>query len=374
MAENSPLSYQTTMPEYPDLDYQTYLKTYLYKDSYDREKALAAKFGHEYVDHDWYNANRMWNEFDAWNSGKLGYNDWRTNQLDSYNGALGAYKIWLESGAGQRASAESGNYNPSYFEGAGSPSASPLSYGQTSASSGFSEMAQGISGIFQFAQAIQSVRLMASQIAGQNLKNQAQKINNLFLERILSGRVSGQNLRNDRQQFELEQLFYPRWSNRPELWKAGVFSPYGRETYDLRDAERGLGYQRAVADLDYLKAGKALRDSQSALMDASTREKKWYYDNVLKIEKEILENQNKILAGEYDFQKTEQRLRKAGIISNIGVGVINAAVNAVKAFSPAGLLGSGSGSLSAPSWKPPFSSPVQDGLDMSGFGSWSPFE
>lgn len=354
--ENTPLSYQTTMPEYPDVSYDAYTKYLAGPDSSPDQ------------------LSRLEWEMGAWLNGQLSYKDWKANEIDKYNGLVSAYDVWLQSGAGRAASAASGGYNKSYFDGAGTPSASPVNYHDASDTSGFSEMAQGISGIFQFAQAIQSVRLMASQIAGQNLKNEAQKINNSFLERLLSGRVSGQNLKNDRQQFEIEQLFYPRWSNRPELWKNGVFSPYGRETYDLRDAEHGLGYQRAVADLDYLKAGRALRDSQSALMNATTREKNWYYDNVFAIEKEILENQNKILAGEYDFQKTEQKLRKAGVVANIGVGVINAAVNAVKAFSPAGLLGSGSGSLSAPSWRPPYSSPVQDGLDMSGFGSWSPFE
>lgn len=314
------------MPEYPDVSYEAYVN-YLGNPTF-KGKPF----------------NRAGVASYAFLNGKPNYSTWRINTLDAYNAQMSAYNTWLQTGAGKRASLESGNYNASYFDGQ-SASASPLSYQDVNEGNGFAEMAQGISGIFSFASALQGLKMMSSQIAGQELKNKAQEINNQYLESLLRGKVTQFGLKNDRQQFEIEQLFYPRWSKRPELWAQGVFSPYGRETYDLRDAHEGLGYQRAVADLDYLKAGKALRDSQSALAKASEREKTWYIDNVMQIQKEILENQNKILSGEYDFQKTEQKLRKAGVIANIGVGTINAAVNAIKAFTPAGLL-SGKGDFS----------------------------
>ena len=347
---SSPLSYQTTMPEYPDVSFDAY-KRYFYGDNYAAMKNYVPVAVNQET-----------------------YKTWRTNQIDKWNADMSAYNTWLQSGAGIRASAESGGYNPSYFDG-GSSSASGINPGEVSPSgNAFSDMAQGISGIFQFASALQGIKMMSSQIAGQELKNKAQEINNQYLEGLLRGKVSALGLKNDRQQFEIEQLFYPRWSHRPELWAQGVFSPYGREVYDLRDAEKGLGYQSAVADLDYLRAGKELRKSQSALLNASERETTWYIENVQKFEAEILENQAKILAGEYDFQKTEQRLRKAGVIANIGVGVINSAVNAIKAFSAGGLLSSAGGSLSAPSWKSPLAFPENGGLDFSGFGSFSPYE
>lgn len=318
--QNSPLSYQTTMPEYPDVSYEAWRRNY-YGDAYGTP-------------------------FERFTTpiptNRANYQNWRTNLLDKYNAQMSAYNTWLQTGEGRRASLLSGGYNASYYDGQ-SASASPLSYQEAPDNPGVLDMAQGLSGIFSFASALQGLKMMSSQIAGQELKNKAQAINNQYLESLLRGKVTQFGLKNDRQQFEIEQLFYPRWSKRPELWAQGVFSPYGREIYDLRDAQEGLGYQRAVADLDYLKAGKALRDSQSALAKASEREKTWYIENVMQIQKEILENQNKILSGEYDFQKTEFKLRKAGVIANIGVGTINAAVNAIKAFTPAGLLGSRDG-------------------------------
>lgn len=350
---NSQLSYQTTMPEYPDVSKKAWYFS-LYGNNAFAEHAYRTSM--------------------IPLSGES-YDTWRTNQLDRYNAQLSAYNTWLSSGAGKRASAESGNYNPSYFD-TGNASASPINYGQTQEGNPFSDMAQGISGIFQFANAFQALRMMTSQIAGQQLKNEAQAINNKYLSSILQGRVSGLNFQNDKRQFELEQLFYPRWSAHPELWKAGVFSPYGREAYDLRDANLGFGYQRAAVDIDYLKAGKTLRDAQVALANASTKEKQWYQDNMFEIMKDMMENSSKILKGEYDFQKTEQQLRKAGVIANISVGVINAAVNAIKTFIPSisGGLGSlAGGTLPGPLGYPNLG-PSNGGLDFGGFGSFSPYE
>lgn len=353
-SSSSPLSYQTTMPEYPDVSYDTWLRHY-WGNSYD----MAQRAG-------WIPVPTT----------KADYKTWRTNLLDDYNARMGAYNTWLSTGEGQRASAESGGYNASYFDG-GSASASPLDFSaDVTGPTPFSNMAQGISGIFQFASALQGLKMVSAQIAGQELKNKAQEITNKYLDTTLQYKRDSLGYQTDRRQFELESMFYPRWSKHPELWKGGAFSPYGRQTYDLREADNSLEYQRAVADLDYLKAGKTLRDSQSALLDASKREKEWYIDNVLEIQKEILEHQRDILKGEYDFQKTEQRLRKAGIVAGIGVNVINAAVNAIRTFTPAGLLGaSGSpGSLSGKSWPIPLSYPDNGGLDFSGFGSYSPYE
>lgn len=358
-SSSSPLSYQTTAPEIPDTSYEAY------------KRAIGAD-GLTYQGMPFNRAGiALW----AHSAGKPSYDAWQSALMNTYNSQLSQYNTWLSTGEGIRKSAESGGYNPSYFDG-GAASASPVDFQQGTESSGFSEMAQGISGIFQFASALQGLKMVSAQIAGQELKNKAQEITNRYLDTTLQYKRDSLGYQTDRRQFELESMFYPRWSKHPELWKGGAFSPYGRQTYDLREADNSLEYQRAVADLDYLKAGKTLRDSQSALLDASKREKEWYIDNVLEIQKEILEHQRDILRGEYDFQKTEQRLRKAGVIAGIGVNVINAAVNAIRTFTPAGLLGaSGSpGSLSGKSWPIPLSYPDNGGLDFSGFGSYSPYE
>lgn len=353
----SPLSYQTVMPEYPDVTYERYQNTYGLWDG------------------------RGSNSVNAWINGYPNYETWRTNLLDEYNARMSAYNTWLGTGAGQRASLESGNYNPSYFSGQNA-AASGIDPGQVSEGAGFSEMAQGIKGIFDFAMAIMSIRSAiisnASKAAQTKLieqQTEAQRINNQYLEGILQGKTAGLNFQNDKRQFELESLFYPRWSKYPELWKGGVFSPYGRGSYDLRDADLSFGYQRQVKDLGLMDAAKNLRDSQNALLKASKREKDWYYENVFSIQKEILEHTRDILKGEYEFQPMEQKLRKAGIIANISVGVINAAVNAVRTFIPA--LNSGVSSLSSILDSPassPNLGPASGGLDLSGFGSYSPFE
>lgn len=322
------LSYQHVMPEYPDVSYEAWANTHGYSSS---PRFLA------------------W--LDTIFAGRQTYKEWKEDQINGYNADVSAYNSWLGTGEGIRASAESGDYSPAYYgSGAGAASASPLNYQEVSDQSGFSEMAQGISGIFKFISALQGMKMVATQIAGQKLKNQAQQITNDMLPSILTGKLSGLNLKNDRSQFELEQLFYPRWSSHPELWKGGVFSPYGRGVYDLRDAEKSFGFQRAAADIDYRKAAKDLLDSQNALVTASKREKDWYRENLFDIQKDILLNQKKILQGEYDFQKTEQKLRKAGVIANISVGVVNALVNAVKTLSAGGLLSGIGSDVSSPSW------------------------
>lgn len=309
MASSSPLSYQTTMPEYPDVSYQTWARQY----GAGMQTRLGQAIG-------------------AWWQGKPDYNTWRTNEIDKYNASLSAYNTWLGTGAGIRASAESGDYNPSYFQAGNQASASPISYQELPSNSGFSEMAQGISGIFQFAQAIQSMKMLSEQVAGQKLKNEAQRITNENLPKLLQYRTDNLGFQADKRQYDLEALFYPRWSQYPDLWKTGAFSPYARGTYDLRDADRSFGYQRAVSDLNLMESAKNLRDSQSALNKASERDRDWFYNNVYGIQKEILEHSRDLLKGQYDFQKTEQNLRKAGIIAGISVNVINAAVNAIKTF------------------------------------------
>lgn len=319
MASSSPLSYQTTMPEYPDVSYENW----------------ASLYGHGMN-------TRLGQGIAAWMNGHPDYNTWRTNELDSYNAAMSAYNTWLNSGAGIRASAESGNYNPSYFQGAGSPSASPLSYQDVAPNSGLSEMAQGISGVFQFAQAIQSMRLLGEQVLSAKLKNKSQDIQNKFLEDYLRYRNRGNQFRSDyfgfqadRKQLELEALYARMFKNSPDLWHGvdqAVFSPNNRGVYDLRAASSGYDYTRQGLDLSLARSAFLLRDSQIQLTKASKRDKDWFYNNVFSIQKKILEHSAGFLKGQLDFQKTEQDLRKAGIIAGISVNVINAAVNAIKTF------------------------------------------
>lgn len=348
-SQNSPLSYQTTMPEYPDVSYDAWLRQY-YGDDATYNWAKRAGIIPVPVN-------------------KADYKTWRTNLLDDYNARMGAYNTWLQTGEGQRASAQSGGYNPSYF-GAGSPSASPLDFSSDVAGpSPFSDMAQGISGLFQFAQAFGSLRMLTEQIAGQKLKNEAQEISNRYLDTTLSLKRDVLGFQADRKQHDLETLFYPRWSKHPELWSNGVFSPYGRGSYDLRGVDNSFEYQRQVKDLDLLDQAKALRIAQVALINANTKEKNWFIDNVNSIQKEILEKQRDLLSGQVDFLPIEQKLRKAGVIAGIGVDVINAAVNVIRSFVPS-IRGLGSGSSSKSPYRyPDWMNGDGTGLDLGMFGS-----
>ena len=327
MADVSPQSYQTTMPEYPDVSYERW------DNLYGGYKGLGPYF--------FFRNSRIGSALMAWASGNPNYETWRQNLLDKYNSQVSEYNAWASSPLGQRTQNEEAGYNASYQSGATSQG-SPLSYQDVNPGSGFSEMAQGIQGIFAFASALQGMKMLASQIQGQELKNEAQRINNAWLDKILGNKASLGGFQNDKLQYELEQLFYPRWSKYPELWKGGVFSPYGRGTYDLRDADLGFTYQRQVADLDFLKAGKVLRDQQAEIMKLDRKAKEFYNQNLLELQKDILSGQVKLINGQVDWQPIEFALRKKSIQWGIGLNAANTAISAIKTgislFTGSGLL------------------------------------
>ena len=107
MSSAKDISYQTEYPVKPDTSYQAYLH------SIGLGSAQETNVG-----------------IKKWFKTKFGsaptYDQWKSDRMDSYNSDLSAYNTWLQSGAGIRASAESGDYNPNYF-GDGSQ-ASPLEY------------------------------------------------------------------------------------------------------------------------------------------------------------------------------------------------------------------------------------------------------
>ena len=353
MASSSPLSYQTTMPEYPDVSYQAWQNTVQQKTGYGSG----------------WNGSRLGYSLNAWASGLPDYNTWRTNLLDDYNAKMSAYNTWLSSGAGQRASAESGNYNPSYFNN-GSPSASPLSYQEGVApSSGLSEMAQGVSGIFQFIQAIYGMRMTAAQVAGQlarnksiELENTQKEIQNKYLSTFLQYRNDKLGYQSDALGMDMEGRVFKRWQG--QKFPGDLITPFGRMTYNVDPTNvNSFEYQRAFRQNQFISMANTLRHHQIDLLKASKREKDWFFEKVFPIQKKILEHTEGLTKGSLDFQKTEQDLRKAGVIAGISVNVINAAVNAIKAFMPGAggiydaLSGMTPGSNSSSTWSP--------GLDFS---------
>lgn len=321
MANDAPLSYQTTMPEYPDVSYEAFAQRH----------GTNTRLGHALED---------------FFTGQPNYQTWRTNLLDEYNARMSAYNTWLQTGAGIRASAESGGYNPSYFDG-GQASASPLSYQDVAPQSGFSQMAQGVSGVLQLVSAIQNWKLMSVQIAGQVLKNEEQEIKNKYAEEWLYGRNQGQVFKNeglgfdaDFKQMRNEAQLYPIYEDHPELWLGGVFSPYGRMSYDLRGANKGFSYQRAYHDIEAVKAAVNLRKEQGALLKLSQKEKKFYTDSIQSVYLQFLQGQLKLVNGQVDFQPIEQKLRKQAIQWGIGLNAANTVINGVKTavqlLTPAG--------------------------------------
>lgn len=314
MASTTPLSYQTTMPEYPDVSYQAWVNKYNLGNSFKIQgNGYDADFG------------RFGHSIAAWANGYPSYETWRTNMLDEYNAALSAYNTWLSSGAGIRASAESGEYNPSYFQ-AGSSNASPLNYQDVSAGSGFSEMAQGVSGIINFVMALQGLRMKSAQLRGIDLANEKLAIENKYLPDLLSNKRTKGFLSND----ALELLNTVELASRFGDLGTDMISPSGKHTYNLSGVSKGLQYQTAVQDLSLVKATGVLRKAQSDMMNWSEKEKKFYVENMQQIEKDILNGKLSYINGQVDFQQMEQDLRKNGANANIATKIIDTILGVVK--------------------------------------------
>lgn len=307
----------------------------------------------------------------AWASGKPNYEQWQSAKQNDYNQRMSAYNTWLQSGAGIRASAESGAYNPSYFSN-GAASASPVDYQVAPDANGFNELAQGIQGVFNFAQSIAGLQMMGAQIQGQNLKNKAQEIQNQWLDSMLRNKTYGLGYNADYRKMVNEALLGSRFGN-----PFGGVYVYGTGTYDVGEYNKGFIYDRNFQDVARMKASIRLMDDQAALAQASEKEKNWVRENLFEIQKEILQHSSGLIKGELDFQKIEQNLRKAGVISGIGVNVINATANLIKTFfgGAAGnaiggaLSGLSSGKTAARSGP----GVGVDPFDLSGFGALSDF-
>lgn len=326
------------MPEYPDVSYQ----------------AWASQYGRPGM-----SGTRLENALYAWGRNYPSYENWRTNQLDDYNAKMSAYNTWLGTGAGIRASSESGDYNPSYFQAGSQASASPLNYENVDSGPGFNEMAQGISGIISFIAALQNMKLQSAQIRGIDLKNQQQAIENQFLPTILSGRGSQLGYQNDWLNLRNTTELYSRYKDLPELWKNGVFSPFGTMTYDLRGTDKGLQYQKAFQDIDFLKAGTALRSAQKEMTNWNAKEKKFYVESIQSIYKEFLDTQLGLAKGELSFQKLSQDLKKRAVNWGIGISTANTIIGVAKTvagfMNPAvGAVGNAMSSFERSTYTDPF--------------------
>lgn len=282
MSSATDISYQTEYPVKPDTSYQSYLNSIGLGSS--QEKLVGIK---------------------KWFKTKFGnaptYDQWKSDLFDNYNADLSAYNTWLQSGAGIRASAESGNYNPNYF-GEGSQ-ASPLEYQSprgTDGGEGVQDIASFVGNIIGLVGGIENVK-------GQALKNQAQKTTNKYLEDQLIRRNSRLGFLADWQEFaNSAQAFSMYGGNGSDLYAGG----FG--TYDISPTTtgRGLMYQTGLANLDYIRAGKELRHFQAKLADFSAQEKEFFVQNMQGLEQQLLQ-------GQVDWQEYEKQLRtdaqKAGI-------------------------------------------------------------
>lgn len=302
MAESSPLSYQTTYPEYPDVSWETY------RSLYDNPNARGS---------------RLNTVINAWLHGHPSYEVWRTNQLDKYNADLQAYNTWLSSGAGMRASAQSGEYNPSYFNN-GSASSSPLDYQSLEPGSGIKEISSGISTIVTFVNLLQGLAMKSAQIRGIELENEGKSIENQFLPSLLDFKKSKLGFDVDYSNLRNTVELFSRFKDMPELWKGGLFAtPYG--SYDLRNTGSGLMYQKAKADADYITAGVALRHAQEQMDKWSAKEKQFYTENMQSIEKDLL-------LGNKDLQDIRLELEKSAKVAGIGNDVVRTIVSLISLF------------------------------------------
>ena len=282
MASEKDISYQTEYPVKPNTSYQSYLK-YLGLDSAQEtgvgfKKWFLTKFG-----------------------GRATYDQWKSDLMDTYNSDLNAYNTWLQSGAGIRASAESGDYNPNYF--GDSAGASPLEYQAprgTDAAEGVQDIAGFVGNIVGLLGGIESVK-------GQALKNQAQQTTNKYLEDQLIRRNARLGFLADWQEFTNAAQAFSMYSGSGSDLYAGGFG-----TYDISPTTtgRGLMYQSALANLDYVRAGKELRHFQGLLAQFNAQERQFFVENMQGLEQQLLQ-------GQVDWQETEKQMRqnaqKAGI-------------------------------------------------------------
>lgn len=308
------------MPEFPDVSYDAYKNNYLKISNHP----------------DW---NRAGVSSYAWANGYANYENWRENEMTAYNTRLSAYNTWLSSGAGKRASALSGQYNPSYFDNS-NPSASPVQYGSAPEGAGWSEMAQGVSGLFSFLQGLQGLKLASEEIRGKALENastaekiEGQKIQNRWLERLNSGRCAVCLLVLIGFVIAMKLNFISVSVHSPVL--PGGLMHYGMNDYDFTGVPNSFVWNRAAVDIQFRRAARELTLAQKEMATWNAKEREWYVKNMQSIQKDILNGTLTYLNGEIKFQEVEQRLRKAGAIVGMGTNVINTAVNAVKAFIPA---------------------------------------
>lgn len=335
---NSPLSYQTTMPEYPDVSYDTWSRT------------QAADVG-----------SRAFNSLYAWFHNRPNYETWRMNQLDEYNARMSAYNTWLSSGEGIRASAESGGYNPSYFQ-AGQASASPLNYQDVNPGNGAQEIGEGLSGLLSLVSAIQGFKMMSAQIAGKVAENEllgqkiiGEKTKNKWLDRTLGFKAFGLGYSADWRRMQNEAEVYSRL-NGTNLAKSDYlmdsFGPGLSLMYDLSRVGKGFSYNRQNADLAFLRAGTALRNEQKSMAHWSAEQNKFYRECMQIIEKDILAGQLKLVNGQVNWQPTEFELRRKAQAWGIGLQAANTVINAAKTVTsivnPLAGIGNGFGKLSQP--------------------------
>lgn len=275
MATGKDISYQTEYPVKPNTSYQAYLHSLGLGSGQETHVGLKK----------WYLTHF---------GNKPTYDQWKSDLMDSHNADLNAYNTWLQSGAGIRKSAESGDYNPNYF-GEGSQ-ASPLEYQSPQGV----DAAQGVQDIAGFVGNIVTLLGGIESVKGQALKNQAQETTNKYLDEQLKRRNARLGFLADWQEFtNAAQAFSMYGGNGSDLYSGG----FG--TYDISPTTtgRGLMYQTALANLDFIRAGKELRYYQGQLANFNAQERKFFVENMQELEKQLLQ-------GQVDWQETEKQMRQ----------------------------------------------------------------
>lgn len=316
---SSPLSYQTTMPEYPDVSYQRWASMY-----------GGTGFGHH---------TRLGQALNAWWNNHPNYQTWRTNQLDSYNASLEAYNAYASSPEGNRAQREAAGYNVNYDPGTVS-SASPLSYQDVNPGNGSTEIGEGLSGLLSLVSGIQGMKMMSQQIVGKATENaiaeeklKGQQITNKWLDRMLGYKAFGLGYNADWRRMQNEAEVFSRLAG-TNLGKSDYvmdsFGPGLSLMYDLNRVGKGFSYNRQNADLAFLRAGTSLRNQQKDMLSWDTKQKKFYYECIQELEKALLEGQVKYQNGVVNWQPVEQKLRQQSIQWGIGLNAANTVISAAK--------------------------------------------
>lgn len=311
MAEQNPISPQTSYPVMPDTSLDAYYKAMnypsggVYRNGFLRY--MRSTFGPD-----------------------ESYNQWRERLLNNYNSDINAYNAYITSLAGQRAMAEASGYNPAWLDTASGGSASPLDYQNVpdpaeqipDSIGSFLSSIRNAMGIASGAQEITSKSLQNDILrATSRIKNAEADV----AEEYFRNRKDRLGFLSDWQSLLNDSELAERYSDLGDT----VISYNGHDYVINRDTSNGFISQKQRAEIDYRKEAKELAAAQRALSGLSAKEKQYYIDHIQPLIKDYTEGkktyQDTVNAYYEEMKKNEMNNRTANTVSRIFFGLLGIA-------------------------------------------------